>query len=155
MFVLLLRLFTPAAPRALKFCDACADKEVVLQPAQTVLVIDDDAAFAYFVASIIHCAEYCTAVATDGAEGLRLARSILPALVLCDLSMSGLDGVQVLQMLRDDPITANVPRILMSGFVRPDLRAIPADAFIAKPVDTPSLRRLVRAFTKPRAIRAL
>ena len=124
------------------------------QTAQTVLVIDDDAAFAYFVASIIHCAEYHGVVATDGAEGLRLARTISPALVLCDLSMPGLGGVEVLRMLRDDPITADVPRILMSGFGCPDLRAIPADAFIAKPVDTQALRRLLRAFTKSREVRA-
>ena len=92
-------------------------------------------------------------VTTDGAEGLRLARTHLPALILCDLSMPGLGGVEVLRMLKDDPITTDIPRILMSGFGCPDLRVIPADAFISKPVDTLSVRRLVRAFTKARTQR--
>ena len=118
--------------------------------AQTVLVVDDDAAFAYFIGSLIHCADYHSVVATSGGEGLRLARTMLPALILCDVSMPGLSGVEVFRMLRDDPITTHIPRVLMSGFGCPDLQAIPADAFIAKPVDTQALRRLVRAFTKPR-----
>ena len=126
----------------------------MLETAQKVIVIDDDAAFAYFVASIIHCSEYHGVVATDGAEGIRLARTLSPALIFCDLSMPGLGGVEVLRILQNDPITTDVPRILMSGFGCPDLRAIPADAFIAKPIDTQSLRRLVRAFTRPRALRA-
>jgi CheY-like chemotaxis protein len=120
--------------------------------AQTVLVIDDDAAFAYFIGSIIHCAEYQSIVATSGGEGLRMARTMLPALILCDVSMPGLSGVEVFRMLRDDPVTTHIPRVLMSGYGCPDLQAIPADAFIAKPIDTQALRRLVRAFTKRRAV---
>jgi CheY-like chemotaxis protein len=118
--------------------------------APVILVIDDDAAFAYFIGSIIHGAEFQSVVATAGGEGLRLARTLLPSLVLCDLSMPGLSGVEVFRMLRDDPLTTHIPRVLMSGYGCPDLRAVPADAFIAKPIDTQALKRLVRAFTKPR-----
>ena len=118
--------------------------------APVILVIDDDAAFAYFIGSIIHGAEYRSVVATTGGEGLKLARTLLPALVLCDLSMPGLSGVEVFRIMRDDPLTTHIPRVLMSGYGCPDLRAVPADAFIAKPIDTQALRRLVRAFTKSR-----
>lgn len=115
---------------------------------QTILVIDDDPAFAYFVGSLIHRGEYRSVVATAGGEGLRLARTLLPALILCDLSMPGLGGVEVFRMLHDDPVTTHIPRVLMSGHGCPDLRVVPADAFIAKPVDTQALWRLVRAFTR-------
>lgn len=116
----------------------------------TVLVIDDDVAFAYLMASIIDSAEYRAVIATEGIEGVRLAREIVPALVLCDLSMPGLGGVEVLRLLRDDPATAQVPRVLMSGYGCPNLQGVAADAFIAKPIKPDALRRLVRAFTKPR-----
>jgi CheY-like chemotaxis protein len=115
---------------------------------QTVLVIDDDPDFAELVASIIEGADCRTIVATDGLTGLRLAREFSPALILCDVSMPGVDGEDVMRSLQEDPTMADVPRVLMSGFGCPDLRRIPADAFIAKPIDTQSLRRLVRAFTR-------
>jgi CheY-like chemotaxis protein len=114
-------------------------------------VIDDDAAFAYFVASVIHGEDYRSVVATSGGEGLRIARTELPHLILCDLSMPGLGGVEVFRMLRDDPVTTHIPRVLMSGFGCPDLTVVPADAFIAKPIDTPAVRRLVQAFTRSRS----
>ena len=113
-----------------------------------VVVIDDDALFVEFIASIIE-GEYCRAiVATDGLTGLLLARECRAALILCDYSMPGFDGGQVLQALHEDPKMASVPRVLMSGQGCPDLRSVPADAFIAKPINTQSLRRLVRAFTR-------
>jgi CheY-like chemotaxis protein len=114
-----------------------------------VLVIDDNADFAFFVASIIDCAECRGIVATSGTDGLRMAREFMPSLILCDLVMPGtLNGVEVLQRLEADPITTDIPRVLMSGHGCPDLTIIPADAFIAKPINTHSLRRLVRAFTR-------
>jgi CheY-like chemotaxis protein len=115
---------------------------------QTILVIDDDPAFAFFIGSLIHRGEYRSVVATAGGEGLRLARTLLPALILCDLSMPGLGGVEVFRILRDDPVTTHIPRVLMSGHGCPDLRVVPADAFISKPIDTQALWRLVRAFTR-------
>jgi CheY-like chemotaxis protein len=116
----------------------------------TVLVIDDDADFAQLMALVIEGAGCRAIVALDGTFGLGLASEISPALILCDSNMPGLSGEDVLRQLQDDPALADVPRVLMSGFGCPDLRNIPADAFIAKPINTQSLRRLVRAFTQPR-----
>jgi CheY-like chemotaxis protein len=113
-----------------------------------VIVIDDDPNFVEFIASIIE-SENCRAiVATDGFSGLLLARECRASLILCDYIMPGFGGAEVMQALREDPAMAEVPRVLMSGNGCPDLRTIPADAFIAKPIDTQSLRRLVRAFTR-------
>ena len=113
-----------------------------------VIVIDDDPDFVEFIASIIEGEDCRAVVAIDGLSGLILAREVRPALILCDFSMPGFDGGEVFQALQADPAMANVPRVLMSGHGCPDLRVIPADAFIAKPINTHSLRRLVRAFTR-------
>jgi sigma-B regulation protein RsbU (phosphoserine phosphatase) len=112
----------------------------------TVLVIDDDANFAELIAAVVEGADCRAVVATDGLVGVTLAREISPALILCDYSMPGLDGAEVMRALHADPAMADVPRVLMSGYGCPDLHVVPADAFIAKPIDTQSLRRLLRAF---------
>jgi len=121
---------------------------VVANGRPTVLVIDDDANFAELLAAIIEAAGCRPIVALDGLFGLTLAREVSPSLILCDFSMPGLDGGDIMRALHENPEMADVPRVLMSGHGCPDLRVIPADAFIAKPIDTHSLQRLLRAFTR-------
>jgi CheY-like chemotaxis protein len=121
----------------------------------TVLVIDDDANFAELIAVIIEGVGCRAIVALDGLFGLTLAREISPALILCDFSMPGLDGADIMRALQEDPAMAHVPRVLMSGYGCPNLREIPADAFIAKPINTHSLQRLLRAFTNPQPVLAV
>src|SRR5215203_368931 len=117
-----------------------------------VLVIDDDAHFAELVALIIEDAGCRAVVANEGLHGLGLASEISPALILCDYAMPGLSGGDVMSGLQSNPKMADVARVLMSGYGCPDLQTIPADAFIAKPINTQSLTRLVRAFTQPRNV---
>ena len=120
------------------------------QVQQTVLVIDDDPDFLQFVSLVIEGAGCPCIVASRGADGLRLAREFSPALILCDLLMPGeVNGMEVMRRLQADPVLSDIPRVLMSGHGCPDLRIIPADAFIAKPINTQSLRRVIRAFTRP------
>jgi len=114
-------------------------------------VIDDDANFAELLAAIIEETGCRAIVALDGLFGLTLAGEISPSLILCDFSMPGLDGADIMRALHEDPKMAHVPRVLMSGHGCPDLRVIPADAFIAKPINTHSLKRLLRAFTSPQS----
>jgi CheY-like chemotaxis protein len=118
---------------------------------QTVLVIDDDANFATLMAAIIEAAGCRAIIATNGRTGLGLAFECIPDLILCDLSMPDLGGDEVMRTLHNDPAMRDVPRVLMSGHGCPDLRAIPADAFIAKPIETQSLRRLLHAFVGGRS----
>ena len=116
-----------------------------------MLVIDDDANFLELVAAVVETAGCQAITATDGFSGMMLAVDARPALILCDFSMPDIDGGEVLRILQEDPYFGDVPRVLMSGYGCPDLQEIPADAFIAKPINTQSLRRLVRAFTRSRS----
>ena len=88
---------------------------VVEENRQTVLVIDDDADFGELIALVIEGAGCRAVVAHDGLYGLGLASEISPALILCDYSMPGLTGEDVLCALQADPAMADVPRVLMSG----------------------------------------
>ena len=76
----------------------------------------------------------------DGHEALRLAEELKPAAVVLDIRLPGLDGWQVLQVLRADPDTADLPVVVVSvvdeqarGF------ALGADAYLLKPVSREDL----------------
>ena len=115
-------------------------------------MIDDAADFGEFAGSVIERDNCRAVVARDGLFGLTMARECHAALILCDYAMPGFGGEEVMRALQDDADMVDVPRVLMSGHGCPDLRTIPADAFIAKHIDTQSLQRLIRAFTHARKL---
>jgi CheY-like chemotaxis protein len=129
--------------------------QTLLDSRKIVLVIDDDDDFGELVASIIE-SEHCSAVvASDGFEGMSLAQTLSPALILCDLAMPIFGGDEVMRKLQTDPDLSHIPRVLLSGYGCPDLRLVPANAFIAKPFNTEFLRRFVGGFTRPQDARAV
>jgi CheY-like chemotaxis protein len=101
--------------------------------AQTVLVVDDDPMLLDLLAYYIEGTGCQAVTITSGTEALQLARTILPALVLCNLTMPGLGGVEVFRKLRADPMTAELSLVLMSGDPSPNLQGVVIDAFLAKP----------------------
>ena len=86
--------------------------------------------------------------AESPAEGLRLARSERPALVLLDVQMPGMDGFAVLRQLRDDEATRAIPVLAVSAnAMQPDIdAALQAgfDDYLTKPLDLERLEHGVR-----------
>ncbi|ACL65735.1 response regulator receiver modulated diguanylate cyclase [Anaeromyxobacter dehalogenans 2CP-1] len=80
-----------------------------------LLLVADDEPDAREVLSQVLAPEYEVASASDGQEALDLARAEHPDLVLLDIGMPRLDGFEVLQRLRQDPATADIPVIFVSG----------------------------------------
>ena len=80
-----------------------------------VLVIDDDADIRELVAFKLEQAGLQVQTAADGQAGLELALAGPPDLVMLDLMMPKLSGLQVCRLLRDDPATAAVPVVLLTA----------------------------------------
>ncbi|MBK6596350.1 MAG: response regulator, partial [Burkholderiales bacterium] len=57
--------------------------------------------------------------ASDGLRGIALARAHLPDVILMDINLPGISGVQALKILRDDPLTANIPVLALSANAMP------------------------------------
>lgn len=108
-----------------------------------ILVIEDHALMRRNILTILTMEGYATLSATNGHEGLALARSEAPELILCDVLMPELDGHQVLTALRADPNTAAMPFIFLTAKGgKSDLRAgmnLGADDYLAKPVSRDEL----------------
>ncbi|MGC8763397.1 MAG: response regulator [Acidobacteriota bacterium] len=87
---------------------------------QTVLVIDDNPDLLDIVDAILSEAGYVVAKALSGEDGLQVARTLKPRLILLDLNMPKMDGWEVLKLLKNDPATREIPVAIFS--VRTDLK---------------------------------
>lgn len=80
------------------------------------LIIDDDEVSRYLLKSLLASSRFRIVEATRGAEGLRLAHDLQPAVIFLDLAMPDMNGFQVLEELRRDPITQSIPIVVNSSY---------------------------------------
>jgi len=92
-----------------------------MPPQPRVLMVEDHPDIADLYQLKLQLDGYRVAVASDGAAGLKLARSLSPDLILLDIHVPQLDGLQVLAALRDDEATGEVPVIICSEDDTPHL----------------------------------
>ena len=81
----------------------------------TILVVDDEPAIRALVRAALSEHGYRVLEAADGAQALRLALSERPDLVLQDIALPGLSGLEVSRRLREDPAAALTPILLLTG----------------------------------------
>jgi CheY-like chemotaxis protein len=81
----------------------------------TVLVVDDNVHLQIAFKKILTSSGYQVELASDGEEGLRLAHSARPDVILLDMLLPKLGGVEVLRALKADRVTATIPVIALSG----------------------------------------
>lgn len=97
---------------------------------------------------------YEVALALDADQALVLARTAAPALVLMDLSLPGMDGLEATRRLKADPATASIPIIALTAHAmasdRQSALAAGCDDFETKPVEFDRLLAKIEALTRPR-----
>ena len=118
-----------------------------------ILVIEDHALMRRNVVTILTMEGYAAISAPNGREGLALARSESPDLILCDILMPELDGHEVLRALRAAPATAAIPFIFLTAKgEKSDQRTgmnLGADDYLTKPVSRDELiAALTARFTR-------
>ena len=114
-----------------------------------VLIVEDNARNLKLARDILKHAGYETLEADNAEDGLELARARHPSLVLMDVQLPGMDGVQALVRLRSDPATADIPVIALTAFAmkadRERFIAAGFDCYMEKPLDIRELPRQVAA----------
>lgn len=110
---------------------------------KTILLIEDDEDVRENTAEMLELAHYRVLRASNGKQGVDLARKETPDLVLCDIMMPELDGYGVLHMLGRSPETAEIPFIFLSAKAeRSDVRRgmeLGADDYLTKPFEESEL----------------
>lgn len=92
-----------------------------MTPQPRVLMVEDHPDIADLYQLKLQLEGYRVAVASDGVVGLSLARSLLPDLILLDIHVPQLDGLQVLAALREDETTDHMPVVICSEDDNPQL----------------------------------
>ncbi|MDQ6645814.1 MAG: response regulator [Pseudomonadota bacterium] len=104
-----------------------------------VLVIDDSPTICAVLGKMLGLDGYRVLSATDGAAAIEMARRERPTLIFLDVIMPGMNGFRVLKKLRQDPLTADVPIVMISGNQQASeqfyLQRCGADDFMKKPFD--------------------
>lgn len=108
-----------------------------------VLIIEDNPRNLKLVRDVLNVKGWETLEAENAEDGLALARSEGPDLVLMDIQLPGIDGVEALGRLRADPRTADIPVLAVTAFAmksdRERFLAAGFDGCLEKPID---VRRL-------------
>ncbi len=112
-----------------------------------ILLIDDEKELREMLAIVLEETGYSVLTASDGVEGVDLAKSHLPDLIICDVSMPRLDGFRTFERLREDPATASIPFIFLTAHgdlthMRTGMN-LGADDYIPKPVAADELLRAI------------
>jgi len=82
---------------------------------ERVLVVDDEPDIVALVAYHLAKSGYAVSTATNGSEGLTIARRDKPALVVLDLMLPGLSGLEVMEHLRSDPVTTRIAVLMLTA----------------------------------------
>jgi CheY-like chemotaxis protein len=115
-----------------------------------ILVIDDDPDAIYLVKENLDSQEFDIIGEQNGRLGIELAHLLIPHAILLDILMPEPDGWQILNELKNDPITANIPVILLTIVDKKALGfRLGASAYLLKPLDPPAVREaLARLISK-------
>ncbi|MFZ5657760.1 response regulator transcription factor [Thermomonas sp.] len=157
------RVAAPAAPVAAAPAGAGPDDDAVLhggperrerdrrnaRPGTRILVIDDSPTIVALLKRMLQQNHYAVLVAYDGESGLEIARREVPDLIFLDIVLPGIDGFSALRTLRRDPLTKDVPIIMISGNAQATeqfyVQRIGADDFMKKPFSRPEVFSRIEA----------
>ena len=106
---------------------------------KTVLLVEDDDDNQVIYSFILNHHGFAVLQARDGELGVQMARDHLPDLILMDLTMPRIDGLQATRMLKADPATSAIPIIALTAHAEREDRAAAREAgcvsFLSKPVE--------------------
>jgi two-component system, cell cycle response regulator DivK len=115
---------------------------------ELILIVEDNPKNLKLVRDTLQVKGYRTIEAATGEEGVQLARDEQPALVLMDIQLPGISGVEAFRQLRADPSTRAIPVIAVTASVmaqeRQKVMAAGFDGFQGKPISVRELLETIR-----------
>jgi DNA-binding response OmpR family regulator len=123
-----------------------------MMPIGRILLVDDEKDLVWAVQHSLYDEDYEVFTASDGLEAIAIAQAHHPDVIVLDILMPCLDGLQVCQRLRWDPALARVPILFLSvrNTVEDRIKGLDAgsDDYLAKPFDLGELKARIRALLR-------
>ena len=118
-----------------------------------ILVIDDNADIRLMISELLG-EDYNILTASNGARGVKLAAKYVPDLVICDVMMPGMDGMEVCRILKGETATSHIPVLMLTACAMDEQKAqgyeSGADGYVAKPFNTSLLKARIKALIENR-----
>jgi CheY-like chemotaxis protein len=119
----------------------------------TILLVEDNAMNMKLSMFLLESADYTVITATNAEAGLAIAREQQPGLILMDIQLPGMDGLQATAQLKADAATRDIPVIALTALAMKGdeerIRAAGCDGYIAKPLDYKQFLATVSSHLKP------
>ncbi|HTT79487.1 MAG TPA: response regulator [Stellaceae bacterium] len=129
----------------LRQCGTIAEKAL-----KTVLIVEDNDLNMKLFNDLLEAHGYATLQTKDGVEALRLARQHRPDLILMDIQLPEISGLEVTKWLKEDDTLRAIPVIAVTAFAmkgdEEKIRDGGCEAYIAKPISVASFLRTVERF---------
>ncbi|HEY4187015.1 MAG TPA: response regulator [Polyangia bacterium] len=116
-------------------------------PGETILVVDDNAANLKLARILLQSDGYQVTTATNAEEALRLLSTFTPRLILMDIQLPGMDGLELTRRLKGEDATKDIVILALTAYAmkgdEEKARAAGCDGYIAKPIDIDSLPQVI------------
>lgn len=114
----------------------------------TILVVDDEQPVVDLLTDMLEDEGHIVVPAYNGRVALEIVARQQPDLVISDVMMPFVDGIQLCRRLREEYDRENLPVILMSAALPPDLASCGANAFLGKPFDIDRFDNLIATYVR-------
>jgi two-component system cell cycle response regulator DivK len=117
---------------------------------EPILIVDDNAVNLKLVRVLLAKEGYETRTASDANEALSILQTFTPRLILMDIQLPGMDGLQLTKQLKADERTKNIVIVALTAYAmkgdEEKSKAAGCDGYITKPIDTRTMPATLRAF---------
>ena len=115
--------------------------------AELVLIVEDNEKSRRLLRDILQARGYRTIESDTAEKGIELAQESVPAIILMDIQLPGINGIEARTRLKEDPITKDIPVVAVTASAmlhdRSDIEAAGFDAFQSKPIDINEILKLI------------
>ena len=115
---------------------------------ELILIVEDNPKNLKLVRDVLQFKGYRLAEAETGEDGVRLARDLHPDLILMDIQLPGIDGINAFRQIRDNPATATIPAIAVTASAmtqdRKTIMAAGFEGYQSKPLNVKAFLEAVR-----------
>jgi CheY-like chemotaxis protein len=115
-----------------------------------ILIIEDDSSSMELMLYLLKSFGYTPTFAFNAEDGLRLAKSVAPQLILCDIGLPGMSGATLLRSLKNEPALHLVPIVAVTAMAmegdEAGLMRLGFDGYMSKPIDPEQLHAALKGY---------